>query len=65
MSCLKTLPDKINSYLPKWDYLFIVLFNIQIADDKDKNLEIYEKKKNEILENTIESKRDKVFFIEI
>ncbi len=65
MSCLKTLPDKINSYLPKWDYLFIVLFNIKIVDDEDKNLELYEKKKKEILENTIESKRDKIFFIEI
>jgi hypothetical protein len=65
MSCLKTLPDKINSYLSKWDYLFIVLFNIQIVEDKEKNLEIYEKKKKEILENIIESKRNKVFFIEI
>lgn len=62
---LKTLPDKINSYLPKWKYLFIVLFNISIVDDKEKNLELYKNKKKEILENTIESKRDKVFFIEI
>lgn len=64
MSALKTLPDKINSYLPKWDYLFIVLFNINIVEDRDKNIELYEQKKNEILENTIESKRDKIFFIE-
>lgn len=65
MSWLKTLPDKINSYLPKWDYLFIVLFNIHIVDDVDKNNEIYQQKKKEILDNTIESKRDKIFFIEI
>lgn len=65
MSCLKTLPDKINSYLPAWDYLFIVLFNIEVHADPEKNREIYEKKKQEILENTIESKKDKLFFIEI
>lgn len=66
MSWLKTLPDKINSYLPKWDYLFIVLFNIQIkVENKERNKEIYENKKQEILENTIEAKREKIFFIEI
>ena len=67
MSWLSTLPDKINKYLPKRDYLFIVLFDINIVENKTKeeNLMIYEEKKKEILENTIESKRDKIFFIEI
>ncbi len=59
MTSLKTIPDKINSYLPKWNYLFIVLFNIQISK------EIYDKKKQEIIENTIDDKKDKIFFIEI
>ncbi len=59
MSWLKTIPDKINQYLPKWEYLFIVLFDIKTPKLK------YESKKREILENTIESKRDKIFFIEI
>lgn len=65
MSWLKTLPDKINSYIQKRDYLFIVLFNIDIVPDKEKNIQIYEDKKREILENTLESKREKLFFIEI
>lgn len=64
MSSLKTLPDKINSYLSQWNYLFIVLFNINIVEDREKNIEIYENKKREILENTIDSKKDKIFFIE-
>jgi len=63
MSSMKTLPDKINSYLPKWNYLFIVLFDIKITDS-DNNKYIYENKKQEILENIVESKKDKVFFIE-
>ena len=33
--------------------------------NKEKNIEIYNDKKKEILENTIESKRDKIFFVEI
>lgn len=65
MAALKTLPDKINSYLPKWDYLFIVLFNIDIVSDKEKNIKIYEEKKQQILDNTIEYKRERIFFIEI
>lgn len=67
MDWLKTLPDKINKYLPKRDYLFIVLFDINIVENKTKeeNLIIYEGKKKEILENTIESKRNKIFFIEL
>ncbi len=59
MSWLKTIPDKINSYIPKWDYLFIVLFNIQLDEN------IYRKKKKEILDNILDSKKNKVFFIEI
>ncbi len=59
MSWLKTIPDKINAYLPKWDYLFIILFNVQLDNN------IYQKKKKEILNNVLESKRNKVFFIEI
>lgn len=66
MQALKTIPDKINSYLPKRDFLFIVLFNINIIDnDNEKNMDIYYEKKKEIIENTIESKRDKIIFIEI
>jgi hypothetical protein len=65
MAGLKSLPDKINSYLPKWDYLFIVLFNIDIVNDEEKNEEIYKQKIDEILENTIEYKREKIFLIRI
>ena len=66
MSGLKTIPDKINKYLPKRDYLFIVLFDIQVVwYDVVKNKQAYEEKKKEILENTIDSKKDKVFFIEM
>lgn len=65
MSALKTLPDKINRYIPKWNYLFIVLFSISITDDPKKNREIYLNKKQEILTNIIESKKDKVFIVEI
>jgi hypothetical protein len=62
---LKTLPDKINSYLPKWDFLIIVLFDINIADIPEENIRIYNEKKREIIENIVESKKDKVIFIEI
>ncbi len=67
MSALKTLPDKINQYLNKWDYLFIVLYDINIVNTKTKeeNIRIYVDKKKEIIENIIESKRKKVFFVEI
>lgn len=65
MSWLKTLPDKINSYIPTWDYLFIVLFNIEVHPDKEQNMKIYLEKKNQIIENTIEAKKEKVIFIEI
>jgi len=65
MAGLKTLPDKINKYLPKWDYLFIVLFNIQITQDPRKNQQAYEEKKEEIINNILPEKREKVFFIEI
>jgi hypothetical protein len=46
MAWLKTLPDKINTYLPRWDYLFIVLFNIVLSDDSTKNMETYSRKKD-------------------
>ena len=59
MAWLNTLADKINKYLPAWEYLFIVLFDMKTSK-KD-----YEDKKREILENTIESKREKIFFIVI
>ena len=59
MAWLNTLADKINKYLPAWEYLFIVLFDMKTSN-KD-----YEDKKREILENTIESKREKIFFIVI
>lgn len=63
---LKTIPDKINKYIPKWEYLFIVLFDIKIWNyDDEKNKQIYNDKKQEILDNIIDSKKDKVFFIEI
>jgi hypothetical protein len=61
MNWLKSLPDKINSYIPKRDYLFIVLFNIKINDDLEKNKEIYENKKQEIINNINLDKKDKVF----
>lgn len=65
MSWLKSIPDKINSYLPKWEYLFLVLFNINIVDDKDENIRIYKEKKKQIIDNIIDDKKDKVIFIEI
>ncbi len=65
MSWLKTLPDKINSYIPKRDYLFIVLFDIKIVSDPQKSEEIYQEKKQEILDNIVESKKDKVIFVEM
>ena len=67
MQWLNTLQDKIAKYLPKRKYLFIVLFDINIVKNKteEENMKIYEDKKNQILENTIESKRDKIIFIEM
>jgi dsDNA-binding SOS-regulon protein len=67
MDWLKTIPDKINKYLPKWEYLFIVLFDINIVEykSKEENMKIYIDKKKEIVDNILESKKDKVFFIEI
>ena len=58
MKELKTLPDKINSYIPKWQYLFIGLYSIELSEEE------YFKKKAEILDNIIDAKKDKVFFIE-
>ena len=66
MQWLKTIPDKINKYLPRWDFLYIVLFDINIVKwDFYKNMKVYNEKKKEILDNIIDSKKDKVFFIEI
>ncbi len=65
MSALKTIPDKINGYLTDWNYLFIVLFNIEIHPNPNENMRIYYEKKQEIVDNILESKKDKVFFIEI
>ena len=67
MTWLKSLPDKINSYLWewKWDYLFIVLFNIKIVDDIDESDRIYKEKKKQIIDNIPDYKKDKVIFIEI
>jgi hypothetical protein len=62
---MKTLPDKINSYIPTWEYLFIVLFNIEVHPDEEQNRRIYLEKKNQIIENTIDAKKDKIIFIEI
>ena len=64
---LSTLPDKINKYIPKWDYLYIVLFDINIVEYKsvEENIKIYNDKKNEILKNISEEKKDKVIFIEM
>lgn len=64
-SWLKSLPDKINSYLPKWDYLFLVLFNINIKTDKEENMRVYKEKKQQIIDNIRDDKKDKVIFIEI
>jgi len=67
MQWLSTLPDKINKYLPKWDYLYVVLFDINIVNYKtiEENIEIYNQKKSEILSNISENKKDKVKFIEM
>lgn len=65
MTWLKSLPDKINSYLPKREYLFIVLFNIEIVDNIEENERIYKEKKQQIIDNMKENKKDKVVFIEI
>lgn len=66
MSDLKTIPDKINSYLKEWDFLIIVLFNIDIVGyNEEKNIEAYKNKKNEILDNILDEKKEKILFIEI
>jgi hypothetical protein len=49
----------------KWDYLFIVLFNIEVSFDKTKNDELYKAKKQEIINNISYEKKERVFFIEI
>jgi len=61
------LPDKINKYLPRWNYLYIVLFEIDIVKYKntEDNIQIYNQKKDEILKNISEDKKDKVIFIEM
>lgn len=64
MESLKTLPDKINAYVPVWEYLIIVLFNIKIVDYNEKrNEDAYKVKTQQIMENIPPEKRDKVFFI--
>ena len=65
MDELKTLPNKINAYIPKWDYLVIVLFKINIVWDKVENEKIFNEKIAEIKSNIIPEKKDKVFFIRI
>jgi len=63
MSELKTIPDKIIRYLKTWDYLVIVLFNIEIVSNSKKNIEIYQEWKSDIY-RTFESQKDKIFIIE-
>ena len=67
MQWLTSLPDKINKYLPRWNYLYIVLFEIDIVKYKntEDNIQIYNQKKDEILKNISEDKKDKVIFIEM
>ena len=67
MQGLSTLSDKINKYLAKWDYLYIVLFDIDIVQYKntEENVKIYNQKKDEILNNISEDKKNKVIFIEM
>lgn len=63
MNELKTIPDKIIRYLKHWDVLYIVLFNVNIVDDPEKNKVIFEEWKQDIYE-TFESKKDRIFIIE-
>ncbi len=55
---LRTIPDKIIRYLKDWDYLFIVLFKVEV--DRD----YYEEWVRDIY-NTFENKRDKIFIIDL
>lgn len=63
MNELKTIPDKIIRYLKEWEVLYIVLFNVQIVPDINKNKELFEEWKKDIFE-TFESKKDRIFIIE-
>ena len=67
MSWLQTIPDKINKYLNRWNYLFIVLFDINIVNykTKEENMKIYEEKKEEILKKLTNETKEKIIFIEI
>lgn len=48
MKDLKTIPDKIMRYLESWDYIFIVLFHVELHQDPEKNAEIYKEWKDRI-----------------
>ncbi len=66
MESLKTLPDKINAYVPVWEYLIIVLFHVKIVDYNEKrNEDAYTVKTQQIKANIPPEKRDKVFFVRI
>ena len=55
---LKTIPDKIIRYLKDWDYLFIVLFKVEISKKE------FNEWKNDIYE-TFENKKSKIFIIDL
>ncbi len=66
MESLKTLPDKINAYVPVWEYLIIVLFHVKIVEYSEKrNEDAYIVKTQQIKANIPPEKRDKVFFVRI
>lgn len=64
MNDLKTIPHKIIKYLKNWDYLIIVLFNVQITNDKVKSDFLFNEWKDEIYES-FEIKKDKIIIINI
>ena len=55
---LRTIPDKIMRYLKHWDYIIIILFNLNV-DSK-----YYKDWKNDIY-NTFSSNKNKIFIIDI
>ncbi len=61
---LCTIPDKIIRYLKDWETLFIVLFNVQIYEDEEKNKEAFENWKKDIYE-TFSANKDRIYIINL
>lgn len=55
---LRTIPDKIIRYLKERDYLFIVLFKVEVDEN-------YYKEWKEDIYNTFENKKDKIYIIDL